>query len=100
MQSVLLMRAAQENSVSRSSPVGSLMVAWMIVGGLAIVPVALWSKQHGDVVVLIAFCGAMLLIGIALFVATGLSRMGARSKEHQEGRIANVNKRGAVFGKR
>ena len=94
------MRHAQENNVSRGGPFGSLMVAWMIVGGLAIVPVAMWAQQKGDIVLLIAFCGSVLLIGIVLFIAKGLSSMGARAEEHEEGRIPDVTRRGAVFGKR
>lgn len=94
------MRAAKENNVSQSGPFGSLMVAWIIVVGLAVVPVAMWAKQHDDIVILIAFCGASLAIGVGLFIAMGLGRMGARAKDHEEGRIADLSKRGAVFGKR
>ena len=95
------MRAVQEGKTSGGSALGSLMIAWIIVVGLAIVPVAMWAKQHDDIILLIAFCGAALMIGLALFVATGLARMGARSRvKGGDGHIANLNRRGAVFGKR
>ena len=94
------MRSAKEGNVANGSPIGSLMVAWIVVVGLAIVPVAIWAKQHDNTVLLIAFCGSALLIGIGLFIATGLAKMGARAKTRHEDHIANLNRRGAVFGKR
>lgn len=77
------------------------MVAWVVVVGMTFAPVGTYFYQTGDVKVLIAFLGASFLIGASLLVAMGLARMGSRHRvTDEDGGIANLRARGALFGKR
>lgn len=94
------MRQQESRDRAPSSPLSTLLVAWVVVVGMTFAPVGTYFYQTGDLRLLIAFLGAAFLIGAALFVAMGLARMGARDARSETGEIANLNKRGAIFGKR
>jgi hypothetical protein len=96
----------QEELKEASSPLVTLTVAWTVVVGLAFAPVGMYYYQTGNLRVLLAFTAAAFVIGLSLFIAMGLGRAGARAKTRRrrgaaEGpAIADVRKRGAIFGKR
>lgn len=86
---------------TQTSPLQTLMVAWTIVVGLAFAPAGAYFYQSGNLLFMIAFTGAAFVIGISLFIALALGRMGSRAKAtRDDGSIANLQKRGAIFGKR
>ena len=94
------MRQKKEASAP-SSPLSTLMVAWVVVVGMTFAPVGTYFVQTGDLKVMIAFLGAAFLVGGSLFVAMGLARMGSRNRiTNEDGGIANLRARGALFGKR
>jgi hypothetical protein len=83
------------------SPLTTLTVAWMVVVGLAFAPVGAYYFQSHNILVLLAFTGASFVIGLALFVAMGLARMGSRAKSGVgTARIADLRARGNIFGRR
>jgi hypothetical protein len=79
---------------------GTLVVAWVVVVGLAFAPVGIYFMKSGNVLVPLAFAAAGFTVGLALFVAMGIARAGAHAKKRKadEGRIVDLHKRGAVFG--
>lgn len=84
-----------------SSPLSTLMVAWVVVVGMTFAPVGTYFYRTGDIKVMIAFLGASFLIGGCLFFAMALARMGSRNRvTNDDGQIANLRARGALFGKR
>lgn len=84
-----------------ASPLSTLMVAWVVVVGLTFAPVGTYFYQTGDLRIMIAFLGASFLIGLSLFLAMGLARMASGDRvTGDEGEIADLNARGAVFGRR
>lgn len=87
---------------SNGSPLHTLFVAWVLVVALAFAPAGTYYYQSGNLVFLMSFTGALFIIGVSLFVALLLGRMGSSSKNRTEmgDEIANLNKRGAIFGKR
>ena len=101
------MRHAKEELSAPASPVTTLLVAWVIVVGLAFAPVGMIYQRSGDIRFLLSFSGAAFIIGLALFIAMWLGRAGARGGKRrlrtepgEVSEIANLHKRGAIFGKR
>lgn len=101
------MRHAQKELSAPSSPVTTLMVAWTIVVGLAFAPISMIYYRTGDLRLMLAFTGAAFIIGVSLFVAMWLGRAGARGGKQavrpapgEVKEIADVHRRGALFGKR
>ena len=95
------MRHAQEDTSAQGSPLGTLVVAWVVVVGLAFAPVGIYFMRSGNVLVPLAFAAAGFVIGLALFIAMGIARAGTHAKKRvkvDETQIANLNKRGSVFG--
>lgn len=94
------MRRNKEASAP-SSPLSTLLIAWVVVVGMTFAPVGTYFYKTGDIKVLLAFLGASFLIGGSLFIAMALARLGSRHRvTNEDGGIANLRARGALFGKR
>ena len=97
------MRHAQEQRpAGGTSPVRTLMVAWIIVVGLAFAPAGTYFYATKDYAFVVAAGGAALVIGLAIFIALGLARAGTRQKPRvdESKQVADLTRRGAVFGRR
>lgn len=83
------------------SPLQTLMIAWTVVIGLAFAPAGAYYYQSGNVRFMLAFTAAAFVIGLSLFVALAIARLGqAKRRRYHAGEIADLRKRGAIFGKR
>lgn len=61
---------------------GTLLVAWTFVTGLAATFATAWWYRTGDLKVVIAYLGAPAAIGAVLFLAMGSMMLATRTKAH------------------
>ena len=59
---------------------GNLMAAWALVTGLALTFASAWWYRTKDLKILIAYVGAPLLVGLALFITMGIMALVMRTK--------------------
>lgn len=85
----------------KTSPIHTLLFAWVLVVALSFAPAGAYYYQSGNLVFLLSFATAAFVMGASLMLAMVLARAGTpKTRDVAEEGIGNLHKRGAIFGKR